>query len=252
MKTKLFLDELVEKYETEEFIKDDPIQFPHRYKNEEDIEIAAFLASIFAYGKREVFIAKLNNLFEIMGNEPRKFLNYFDANNTKLNEFNYRFSTGIDLIQIISTLQELYNSHKSLKCLFEYGWNTKGNTKGMLEVVVDYFYSNISLPVTNGYYHLIPNPKKNSACKRLNMFLRWLVRGGEVDLGIWEFMPKSELLIPLDTHVAKISRQLKLLTRNQNDYKAVVELTNNLKKYDYNDPTKYDFAMFGYGINKYN
>ena len=95
----------------------------------------------------------------------------------------------------------------------------------------------------------MPNPAKGSACKRLNMFLRWMVRDGKVDLGIWNFMPKSELLIPLDVHVAKISRSLNLLTRSQNDYKAVQELTKKLKEFDYNDPVKYDFAMFGYGVN---
>ena len=119
----------------------------------------------------------------------------------------------------------------------------------MFQLVIDYFYSRVTMPVTKGFYHLLPNPQKNSAMKRMCMFLRWLVRDGDVDLGIWKFIPKSEIMIPLDVHVARISKKLGLLTKNSNDYTAVCELMQNLRKLDYNDPTKYDFAMFAYGID---
>ena len=119
----------------------------------------------------------------------------------------------------------------------------------MFQGVVDYFYSKVDKTATNGFYHMLPNPSKKSALKRLNMLLRWFIRNGEVDLGIWTFMDKSELLIPLDTHVAKISRKLGLLKRNDNGYESVIELTNNLKLFNPTDPIKYDFALFGYGIN---
>ena len=120
----------------------------------------------------------------------------------------------------------------------------------MFQVVVDYFYSNVEdKSVTKGFYHLLPDPKKKSAMKRFNMLLRWFVRKSEVDIGIWNFVPKSELLIPLDTHVAKISRSLGLLKRNDNGFESVIELTNNLKIFDKDDPIKYDFALFGYGVN---
>lgn len=249
MDTKLYLDGLVEKYETEDFIKDDPIQFPHRFKDKNDIEIAAFLASIFAYGKREVFISKLNILFDVMNQKPYEFVLGFDSNNIALDDFNYRFSRGVDLAQIVLILKNLYSSGKSLESLFAYGWSSSGSIKQTLQVVVDYFYSRVTLPVTNGFYHLLPNPAKNSACKRLNMLLRWLVRDGAVDLGLWGFIPKSELLIPLDVHVAKISRSIGLLSRNQNDLGSVMELMGCLKAFDPIDPVKYDFAMFGYGVN---
>ncbi len=249
MNTKVYLDELVKTYETKEFIKDDPVQFPHRFSKEEDIEIAAFLASIFAYGKREVFISRLNVLFEKMNNMPHDFVLSFSEDNHILDDFDYRFSVGIDIVQIVLILKTLYANGESLESLFKYGWEKHHNVKDMLICAVDYFYSRVTLPVTKGFYHLLPNPAKNSACKRLNMFLRWMIRGGAVDLGLWHFLPASELLIPLDVHVAKISRKLGLLTRTQNDYKALIELMQSLKNFDADDPVKYDFAMFGYGVN---
>ncbi len=244
---KSYLDELVLKYETPDFIKDDPIQFMHSLTKKEDVEIAGFLASIFAYGKREVFIKKLNILFQKMNKEPLRFVLDFCANNKCLNDFDYRFSSGVDIVQIMLILKELYESGKDLESLFASGYD--GNIQNSLQGVVDYFYSRVSLPVTPGFYHLLPNPSKGSACKRLNMLLRWMVRDGCVDLGIWNFIDKSELLIPLDVHVARVSRNLGILKRNQNDFKAVIELTNVLKTFDPKDPVKYDFAMFGYGVN---
>ena len=119
----------------------------------------------------------------------------------------------------------------------------------MFQCVVDYFYSRQDIEITKGFYHLLPNPRKKSALKRMNMLMRWFVRKSEVDIGIWNFVNKSELLIPLDTHVAKISRKLGLLKRNDNAYESVIELTNNLKMFDSSDPVKYDFALFGYGVN---
>ncbi len=249
MNTKLYMDELVEKYETPDFIPDDPIQFPHRFEKKNDIEIAGFLASIFAYGKREVFIKKLNTLFEKMENEPYKFVTSFSAENPVINDFDYRFSVGIDLVQIILALKELYNSGATLENVFAHGYKATGTAKGALQSAVDYFYSKQTLDVTKGFYHLLPNPAKNSACKRLNMLLRWFVREGCVDLGIWKFIDKSEILIPLDVHVAKVSRNLGILTRKQNDFNAVLELMEALKQFDPKDPVKYDFAMFGYGVN---
>ena len=119
----------------------------------------------------------------------------------------------------------------------------------MLQSVTDYFYSRVKNKVGQGFYHLIPNPQNNGTMKRMNMYLRWMVRDGEVDLGIWDFIPKSELLIPVDVHVARISREMGLLSRKSNDKKAVLELTENLKKLDPKDPVKYDFGMFGKDVN---
>ena len=243
------LDKYVIEYETKDFIKNDPIQFIHRYNNIKDIEIVGFIASMFAYGKREVFIEKLNYIFNLMGESPYEYIKKFDYKSNNVISCDYRFSRNCDLIQIFKILNILYSKGETIGTLFEYYYNQQKTIWGMLQGVVDYFYSNLDGEYTNGFYHLLPNPKKKSALKRLNMLLRWFVRDGEVDIGIWKFIPKSELLIPIDTHVAKISRKLGLLKRNDNGYESVIELTNNLKAFDYNDPIKYDFALFGYGVN---
>lgn len=248
MKTdlKTDLDKLVQKYETIEFIKNDPIQFPHRFKNDRDIELAGFIASLFAYGNRKVFIKKLNELFDIMQNEPLNFVQNFDKKSLK--NFSYRFSKDYEITELFNILKKLYKT-SNLKELFEYGYQTK-DIFYMEQVVIDFFYSQVQNDVGQGFYHLLPNPQKNGAMKRMNMLLRWFVRDGVVDLGIWKFIKKSELLIPLDTHVAKLSREMKILNRSSNDRKAVIELSNKLKEFDSQDPIKYDFAIFGLGVDK--
>ena len=235
------LDLLAKQYETKDFIKDDPIQIPHRFKNEEDITISAFVTSCFAYGNRKVFIRKLNELFNMIDNQPYNYVLNFDPN--RLKDFSYRFSKDCDVIAFFAKIHELYKTG-TLKELFKNNYN--GDIQSMLQAVCDYFYCDANL--TQGYCHLIPNPKKGCAMKRMNMFLRWLVRKPPVDFGLWEFIPQSELVIPFDTHVARMSRNLGLLNRNSNDFKAVKELTTCLKNFDGNDPVKYDFALFGYGV----
>lgn len=243
------LDKYVKEYETKDFIKNDPIQFPHRYKNKNDLEIAGFISSMFAFGRREVFIQKLDTLFGIMENKPFEFIKDFDKNVNSLKGFNYRFAKDIDLIQICSIINQLYSEKETLESLFSYSYSKTNNIKEMIQGVVDYFYARADKSASSGFYYLLPDPKKNSALKRFNMFLRWLVRDGEVDLGLWKFIDKSELLIPLDTHVARLSREFGLLTRSSNDFQSVIQVTNELKKIDPTDPVKYDFALFGYGVN---
>lgn len=241
------LDNYVKEYETIDFIKDDPVQFVHRFDNKVNNEISGFIASSFAYGKREVFISKLNYIFNLMENKPLDYIQSGDFSNIK--NCDYRFSKDIDLIQILKILNILYKEGETLESLFEYCYKEKNSVWQMFEGVVDYFYARVDMPVTKGFYHLLPNPRKKSALKRMNMMLRWFVRDGLVDIGIWNFLPKSELLIPLDTHVAKISREIGILKRNDNGYESVIEITNSLKKLDPIDPIKYDFALFGYGVN---
>jgi uncharacterized protein (TIGR02757 family) len=239
------LDALVEKYETADFIKNDPVQFPHRYKNmglgREDVEIAGFISALFAYGKREAFIQKLDTIFSTMNGSPYDFLlNY--PNRTPPKNFAYRFVKDIDLHCLLDALSKLYRDKSSLAELFSRG----------TQHVADYFrefaqntYPNCSM----GFYHLISDPKKGGAQKRVNMFLRWMVRSGPVDLGVWDFICKSKLIIPLDVHVGRVSRSLCLLQRRTNDFKAAVELSEKLKTFDPKDPVKYDFALFGEGIS---
>lgn len=243
MITKLQLDELVKKYESEEFIKDDPVQFIHKFNSKKDIELAGFIASLLAYGSRKQFISKLVELFEIAQNEPLNFVQNFDKR--LIGNFNYRFGKPNDFISIFEILKELYNTSDGLEELFEHGYRQNK----MFQTAVDYFYARADKNVGQGFYHMIPNPENGGAMKRMCMYLRWMVRKSVVDAGIWQFMKPSELYIPLDVHVGRISREMGLLTRKANDFKAVIELTKNLKKFCPEDPVKYDFAMFGLGID---
>lgn len=300
MITKPELEKLAEKYETIDFIKDDPIQFPHRFMQkhhpeqsegsqkdslgktlrmtEMDVEIAAFISSLLAYGNRKIFIKKLDELFKIMKNRPLEFVLNFDEK--ELKGFNYRFAKDFDVIEVFRILNKLYKEDGGLKALFEYGCSFPSplgeqreqakneprdpvgaapqvrvreglgvRVQQAMQIVTDYFYSNVKNEVGQGFYHLIPNPKNGGAMKRMNMFLRWMVRKPPVDLGIWDFIPASELLIPLDVHVARLSREMGLLNRSSNDFKAVLELSENLKTFDPQDPVKYDFAIFGLGVD---
>lgn len=247
MITKIAIEELVREYETANFIKDDPVQFPHRYnRSRQDSEIAGFIASLLAYGNRKVFIKKLNELFcNIAQNEPYNFIMNFEPG--VLGNFNYRFGTTDDFAQVFKIMRNLYEKDGGLEALFKYGYKNpqEGN---MFIPVCDYFYSRAADKAGQGFYFMIPNPRNGGAMKRMCMYLRWMVRKGVVDLGLWNFIPASELLIPLDVHVGRISREMGLLTRKANDFKAVLELTNKLKEFDAQDPVKYDFAMFGYGV----
>jgi len=247
MITKSKLDALAKKYETESFINNDPCQFMHKGAGVKDKELYAFIASLFAYGNRKLFINFLNDLFDRMDNSPYEFINNPDYK--ALKGLYYRFSKDGDIVELIRILNKLYTENGGLKELFEYSYNVDKTIYTTFVGVVDYFYSNVGKGFSQGFYHLLPDPKKGGAMKRLNMFLRWMIRKPPVDLGLWDFIPQSELLIPLDVHVARLSREMGLLTRKSNDFQAVLELTENLKNYCPEDPVKYDFAIFGLGVD---
>ena len=242
MITKTELDKLVAKYETEDFIKDDPIQFIHQGKSKEESGLYGFIASLFAYGNRKMFIKKLEDIFQRADNDIVNYIKNGDFSNLKGIE--YRFSKENDIIPIFEILNKLYSESKGLEDLFKYAFNSEN----FLQTVVDYFYSRAPKTVGQGFYHMIPNPANGGAMKRMNMFLRWMVRKPPVDLGIWTFMKPKDLLIPLDVHVARVSRNMGLLKRKSNDFKAVLELTDKLKEFCPEDPVKYDFAMFAFGV----
>ena len=246
MITKEEIDKLVQTYETKEFFYDDPVGIPNRFSDKKDKEIAGFIASLVAYGRREVFLKKLAILFEIAQNEPLNFILNFEPE--VLGDFNYRFGKPDDFAQIFNIMRDLYEKEGGLEELFKYGYENQINDN-MFIPVTDYFYSKARDNSAQGFRFMLPDARKGSAMKRMCMYLRWMVRKGPVDFGLWDFMPASDLYIPLDTHVARISREMGLLTRNANDFKSVIQLTENLKKFDANDPAKYDFALFGYGVN---
>lgn len=239
---KNLMDELAERYETEEFIKDDPVQFPHRYQKAEDIEIAGFIASIFAYGSRKAFIGKLNQLFAMMGESPYQ---YIVNGKFELNGFNYRFMKENDIVAILEVLHKLYLEDGGLAGLF----SRAAQTEDLMRNITDYFYKNAGEKAGYGFYHAIPNAAKGNAMKRMWLYLRWMVRKSVVDLGVWKFITPADLRIPMDVHVARISRELGILKRSSNDKKAVEELSAFLRTLDPQDPIKYDFALFGYGVN---
>lgn len=243
---KKLLEEYAQKYDTVDFIKNDPSKFVHIFNNQSDIETAGFIASLFSYGKRDLFI-KLLDSFLYPNHNLTDFIKNFDPKYPI--EFNYRFSKTIDFSQILLILKNLFSQNETLGSLYKYYYSENNTISGMLQGVTEYFYSNITLDVTKGFYHLIPNPANGGAMKRMNMMLRWFVRKSAVDVGIWNFIDKSELIIPLDVHVGNISRQIGLLSRKNNDMKSALEITENLKLFDSKDPIKYDFALFGIGVN---
>ena len=248
MISKFELDRLAEKYETKDFIKDDPVQFIHRYKNKQDIELAGFISSLFAYGNRKMFIKKLDDLFNRTNHDVLNYVKNGDFKNLK--GFEYRFSKDYDIIPIFDILHNLYTESNGLEELFSYYFiEDRGeNYDHFLDKVVDYFYARAPKNAGQGFYHMIPNPKNCGAMKRMNMYLRWMVRKSAVDKGIWTFMKPKDLYIPLDVHVARQSRDMGLLNRKSNDYKATKELTQKLKEFSSEDPIKYDFALFAFGV----
>lgn len=255
MTLKKTLDDLVLKYETVDFIDKDPIRFPHMFSSSLDIELSGIISSAFAYGKRELFIKKLEVIFtKIMKNNPSEFIMNFDLEKDfkYFENFKYRYTKGCDVCLLLNSLKKAVEEYSTLENLFMKGFSADDkNVKQALihftEVLYEY---NKNQPDIRGFKFLLPSPKANSACKRLNMFLRWMVRKSEVDFNLWKNIPQSKLIIPLDVHVARVSRGLGLILRNQNDWQAAEILTEVLKQFDENDPVKYDFALFDMGVDK--
>lgn len=241
--TKRHLDTLVRKFETVDFIKDDPVQFPHRFELKQDIEISGFISAAFAYGGRKKIIENLEYIHTTMDVNPYEFILNFDIDRecALFKGFCYRFHKEDDVLNLLSQLKKIYTRFESLEAAFVKGYSDEDkNIKNALINFVELFGDN----------KLIPSPKHGSACKRLNLFLKWMTREGPVDLGAWDKIPKNKLIIPLDTHVSKISRMWGLAERKNDDWRTAEEITDNLKLFDADDPVKYDFAIFGAGVHK--
>jgi uncharacterized protein (TIGR02757 family) len=247
---KEYLDEQVEKYNKPNFIELDPISIPHEYSLKQDIEIAAFWTSIISWGNRKSIIKSAQNLFTLMDHAPYDFiLNHKEKDLKKLENFKHRTFQFTDTLGFIHFLKGHYESHSSLEDAFL----LDGKINSIKDSLIHFnsiFFNNEEFVAKRTMKH-IANPAKKSTCKRLNMFLRWMVRKDDkgVDFGLWDKISMHHLMMPLDVHVEKVGRNLGLIHRQQSDWETVEELTENLRYFDTDDPVKYDFALFGLGVN---
>jgi uncharacterized protein (TIGR02757 family) len=255
---KTVLGRLYRDFDFKERLKHDPIEFPHRYSRPQDIEIAGFIAASFAYGKIGLFKPVIEQILKSGGKRPASFIQNFNLKKDGkfLKDISYRFSKNEDILCYVEMLSNALKEHGSLKNLFVSHCSPDDeDIKNALEGFAGYFleqdtskfYGQKAKP--QGLTHLFPSPKKCSSCKRLNLFLRWMVRTEDIDLGIWDEIPPSKLIIPLDTHIARISRCLGLTKRASSDWKTAKEITASLKRFDPDDPVKYDFALCHRGVS---
>ena len=247
LELKVFLDEKVVQYNNPQFLETDPIQIPHLFIKKEDIEISAFLTATIAWGNRKSIINNAHKLMELMGHSPHEFIiNYTDDDLDNLDNFVHRTFNGIDLKYFIQSLNNIYTQHDGLEGVF-----TKFQGEVSLQPTISKFKELFfELPFEQRTTKHVSDPLKGSAAKRINMFLRWMVRDAKtnVDFGLWKNIVPSKLSCPLDVHSGNVARKLGLLKRKQNDAKALAELDKNLRKLDPMDPVKYDFALFGLGV----
>ena len=239
-----FLDEKVDLYNRSTFIESDPISIPHSFSKKEDIEISAFITALIAWGQRKSIIKNGFYFMQLMQNDP--FLFVKDASEKELNslsKFVHRTFNGIDACELILALREIYQEENGFEKLFSMGENQMERIE-FIHLHFDFLFQN------DRTIKHISSPAKGSAAKRINMFLRWMVRqdNRKVDFGIWNSIPMSQLICPLDVHSGNVGRKLGLLNRTQNDWQAAEELTASLRSMDANDPVKYDFALFGLGV----
>ena len=246
---KEFLDRKVTEYNQPSFIKNDPISIPHSYTERSDIEISAFFAAIFAWGNRTIIINNTKELMQLMDGAPGQFIRqHREKDLRRLLHFKHRTFNTTDLLYFIKFLQHHYTLHKSLESAFtEPMQQSEASTEPALSHFYRYFFSLEDAPPRTHKH--IASPEKHSTCKRLNMFLRWMVRSDEngVDFGIWKNISPSQLICPIDVHVARVAKRFDLLPRKQVDWLAAMELTSCLRRLDPTDPVKYDFALFGLG-----
>lgn len=247
---KTFLDRKVAEYNTPAFILSDPISIPHRFSTQQDIEISGLFAALFAWGNRTIIINKATQLMQLMDNAPYEFIQqHSDDDLRKLLHFKHRTFNTTDLLYFIEFLRHHYEQHDSLETAFTRGMQPGDeNIEGALNGFYSYFFSLPDAPSRTAKH--VAAPFKGSTCKRLNMYLRWMVRKDKqgVDFGIWKKIKPAQLICPIDVHVARVAKRFQLLDRKQVDWLSGIELTANLKRYDANDPAKYDFALFGLGV----
>lgn len=243
----LFLNEKVIQYNQPGFIDPDPISIPHQFTLKEDVEIAGFLAATIAWGNRRMIVKNANKMVQLMGNSPYDFVMEHDETQLeRLDGFAHRTFNAEDFKCFIKSLKNIYSNHNGMESVFE-KYQTKNSIQPAIHEFKKVFFSIEHPPRTQKH---ISDPYKKSAAKKINMFLRWMVRNDKrgVDFGLWESISPSILSCPLDVHSGNVARKLGLLHRKQNDDKAVAELDESLRWLDPNDPVKYDFALFGLGV----
>lgn len=245
---KEFLDSLHDRYNREDFICEDPISIPHRYTKREDREIAGFLAATIAWGNRKIIVRNGRRMAELMDDSPLDFvINHTESDLSRLIGFVHRTFNDQDFITFIRLLKNIYTNYGGIGKIFENEYSTHKDIRIAISNFRKIFFSTDHLARSTKHFSSID---KGATCKRLNMYIRWMVRkdNNGVDFGLWD-IPSSALYLPLDLHSGNMSRALGLLTRKQNDWRAVEEVTDKLRIFDPNDPVKYDFALFGAGID---
>jgi uncharacterized protein (TIGR02757 family) len=246
---KVFFDEKVQLYGCQSFIPSDPVSIPHLFTQKQDIEIAGFFSAIFSWGNRTTIINKSKELLNLMDMSPYQFCLHASPSMLRaLKGFKHRTFNADDLYYFIHFLQQHYQQHDSLETAFLRGLESEDATiENGLKSFRAYFFSFEHLKRTEKH---IASPAQQSACKRLNMFLRWMVRKDAVDFGLWKSIKPSQLVCPLDLHVFRVAKKLGLINRPQPDWLAATELTQHLRAFDADDPVKYDFALFSLGIEE--
>ncbi|MEI7500174.1 MAG: TIGR02757 family protein [Bacteroidota bacterium] len=240
------LEEKYKQYNNPAFIKDDPVSIPHQFTKKQDIEIAGFLSATIAWGNRKSIVANARRLIQMMDGSPYDFLVQAEPQDFKpFLRFVHRTFNGDDSLFFLTSLQHIYRNYQSMESLFD-----TLNELGAAHAISRFREVFLSTEHLKRSEKHIANPLAGSSAKRINMFLRWMVRydGRGVDFGIWKALDPANLICPLDVHVGRVARKLGLLNRKQNDWKAAEELTANLRSFDPADPVKYDFALFGPGV----
>ena len=244
------LDEYVDRYNRPDFIPDDPICIPHQFTRLQDIEIAGFWVAMLAWGQRKTIINKANDLLDRMDRAPYDFiLNHQEQDRVRFQDYVHRTFQPLDALYFLELLQTHYRQHRSLETAFTQSLAPNAETiETALRGFHEYFFGLPEAPQRTRKH--VATPARNSTCKRLNMFLRWMVRQDDrgVDFGLWKQIKPSQLLMPLDVHVDRVARRLGLIDRKQRDWKTVLELSNHLRQYAPEDPVKYDFALFSIGV----
>ena len=244
---KVFLEEKVQQYESFDFIEVDPIQIPHQFSLKEDIEISGFLAATIAWGNRKSIINNAQKMMQLMDQAPFDFImNHKEKDLARFEGFVHRTFNADDLRYFIKALRHVYREHQGLEQLF----SQQATPKSLQEAIHHFKQVFFSLPHQQRTQKHVSDPLKGSAAKRLNMYLRWMVRSNKngVDFGLWPSLHPRQLSCPLDVHSGNVARKLKLLKRKQNDGKALLELDTALRKMDSEDPVKFDYALFGLGV----